>query len=38
MMAQQQAQVDISGMVNELVNRIRILESKQNLFAEKLLI
>jgi hypothetical protein len=39
MMAQQQPQqVDIPGMVNELVNRIRILESKQNLFAEKLLI
>ena len=39
MMAQQQTQqVDVSGMINELVNRIRILESKQNLFAEKLLI
>ena len=35
---QQQAQVDMGQMIGELVNRVRILESKQSLFAEKMLI
>ncbi len=35
---QQQSQVDMDQVIGELVNRVRILESKQSLFAEKLLI
>ena len=35
---QQQSQVNMGQMVGEIVNRVRILESKQNLFAEKMLI
>jgi hypothetical protein len=35
---QQQPQVDMGQVMGELVNRVRILESKQSLFAEKLLI
>jgi len=38
-MAQQQTeQVDFGQVVNELTNRIRILEAKQSLFSEKLLV
>lgn len=37
-MAEEQMQVDFTQIVNELANRLRILESKQNLFSEKLLV
>ena len=37
-MAQEQMQVDFTQIVNELANRLRILESKQSLLSEKLLV
>lgn len=37
-MAQEQMQVDYAQAFNELANRIRILESKQSLLSEKLLV
>jgi len=37
-MAQEQMQVDFTQAVNELANRLRILESKQSLLSEKLLV
>ncbi len=36
--AQAQMQVDFTQVINELANRLRILESKQNLFSERLLV
>tara|TARA_Y100000310_G_C20650618_1_gene799213 strand:+ start:364 stop:756 length:393 start_codon:yes stop_codon:yes gene_type:complete len=38
MVQQQTQQVDFSQLMGELANRIRVLESKQSLFTEKLLI
>jgi len=37
-MAQEQMQVDFTQVVNELANRLRILESKQSLLSEKMLV
>ena len=37
-MAQEQMQVDYGQAINELANRLRILESKQSLLSEKLLV
>lgn len=37
-MAEEQMQVDFTQIVNELANRLRILESKQNLLSEKMLV
>ena len=37
-MAQEQMQVDFTQIINELANRLRILESKQSLLSEKLLV
>ncbi|HLC22778.1 MAG TPA: hypothetical protein VJJ79_03325 [Candidatus Nanoarchaeia archaeon] len=37
-MAEEQMQVDFTRIVNELANRLRILESKQSLLSEKLLV
>ena len=37
-MAQDQMQVDFTQIVNELANRLRILESKQSLLSEKMLV
>ena len=37
-MAQEQMQVDFVQAFNEIANRLRVLEAKQNLLSEKLLI
>ena len=37
-MPQDQMQVDFTQMMNELANRLRVLEGKQSLFSEKLLV
>ena len=37
-MVTQQQQIDFTPIVNELANRLRILEAKQSIFAEKLLV
>ncbi|MBI5797627.1 hypothetical protein HZA98_01845 [Candidatus Woesearchaeota archaeon] len=37
-MAEQEMQVDFTQAFNEMANRLRVLESKQNLFSEKLLV
>jgi hypothetical protein len=37
-MADEQAQVDFTQIVNEIANRLRILESKQSLLSEKMLV
>ncbi len=37
-MAEEQMQVDFTQVVNEIANRLRILESKQSLLSEKMLV
>ncbi|MBS3170588.1 hypothetical protein J4223_02310 [Candidatus Woesearchaeota archaeon] len=37
-MAEEQMQVDFTQLVNEIANRLRILESKQGLLSEKMLV
>ncbi len=37
-MAQDQMQVDFTQVINELANRLRVLESRQSLLSEKLLV
>jgi len=37
-MADEQMQVDFTQVVNEIANRLRILESKQSLLSEKMLV